>query len=65
MDKIFVKVDAQGYVSILDARGQPTGRHLNGTGWRNIQINGDTFVATSSMARTYLFNKDGNIIRCL
>lgn len=65
MDKIFVKADSKGYVQIMTERGQPTGNHLNGSGWSNIQVNGDTFIATSSQGRTYLFDKNGNIIRCM
>lgn len=65
MSKIYVKVEANGYVTILNERGQPTGAHLVGTGWHNIQINGDTIMATSSTNRTYLFDRNGNIIRCV
>ena len=54
MSKIFVKADSKGYVTILTEKGQPTGSHLNGTGWSNIQVNGDAFVATNSQGYTYL-----------
>lgn len=65
MDKLFLKVDARGYVQILSEKGQPTGCHLNGFGWTNAQVNGDTFVATNAQGYTYLFDKRGNIIRSL
>ena len=65
MSKIYVKTDAKGYVSILSEKGQPTGSHLNGFGWTNIQVNGDTFMATNAQGYTYLFDKNGNMIRSI
>jgi hypothetical protein len=63
MSKIYVKSDVSGHVTILSEKGQPTGNHLNGTGWTNIQVNNDTFMATNAQGYTYLFDKNGNIIR--
>jgi hypothetical protein len=38
---------------------------LNGFGWTNIQVNGDTFMATNPQGYTYLFDKNGNMIRSI
>jgi hypothetical protein len=59
MEKIFVKL-TNGYVTILNERGFATGNHLNGCDWVNVQVNGDTIMATKKDGTIQFFDSRGN-----
>ena len=62
MEKIFVKID-NGYVTILDEKGNSHGYHLSGNDWVNVQVNGDKIMATNKGGYSYIFDSHGNLVR--
>ena len=59
MDKVFTNIK-NGYVRILDEKGNYHGDHLNGTDWVDVQVNGDVIMATNKAGDTKIFDKKGN-----
>ena len=60
-DQVFVRL-RNGYAEILDSKGYSRGKHLPNNNWVNVQVNGNTIMATNDRGYVQYFDQNGNVI---